>query len=285
MALGVFDSGVGGLTIHRAIAQKLPAADLIYLADQARVPYGNRSGQEIVALTRACCDRLFREGCNLVVLACNTASAVALRQLQQNWIPDIRRTLRRTVNVLGIIVPTIEAATSRPWHGPHDTAVQGSRSQQVIGVFATWATARTQVYEIEVSKRRKDLSVVMEVCLGLAAMIEAGAETGDISEVISKHVSAMTRLIGRAPDKAILGSTHYEVVSELFRRALPRTTDLIHQPSSTADALQAYIRRHPEYHLGTQGLRRFLTTGRPGMPHALMQKYWGEPLLFEAISS
>src|SRR5215472_12607247 len=102
MAIGVFDSGIGGLSVHHALVRRLPHADFVYLADQANTPYGGRPGEEIVVLTRA--------GCELVILACNTAAAVALRRLQQTWLPGYRRQLGRPVNVLGIIVPTIEAA-------------------------------------------------------------------------------------------------------------------------------------------------------------------------------
>src|ERR1700677_3443308 len=116
MSIGVFDSGIGGLTVHHALVRRLPAADFIYLADQANTPYGGRPGEEIVDLTRAGCERLFAEGANLVVLACNTAAAVALRRLQQTWLPDYRRHLGRPVNILGIIVPTIEAATGVAWN-------------------------------------------------------------------------------------------------------------------------------------------------------------------------
>jgi len=102
---------------------------------------------------------------------------------------------------------------------------------------------------------------------GLAALVEQGAEAREISRVIEEHVSALSRAIGRAPDRAILGSTHYEVVADLFRRALPGT-ELIHQPDATAEAPDTYLKRHPEYRVATQGARRFLTTGRPGIQHA-----------------
>src|SRR6516165_6988816 len=115
MAIGVFDSGIGGLTVHHALVRRLPLADFVYLADQANTPYGGRGGEEIVDLTRAGCERLFAEGCNLVILACNTAAAVALRRLQQVWLPGYREKLGRPGNVLGLIVPTIEAATGVPW--------------------------------------------------------------------------------------------------------------------------------------------------------------------------
>ena len=282
MSIGVFDSGVGGLTIHRAVTNRLPAADFIYLADQAHMPYGTRTGEDIVHLTRTGCERLFREGCDLVVLACNTASAVALRQLQQAWLPGVRQILGRPVNVLGIIVPTIEVATGRPWEPPYAPTCNASEGQKILGVFATQATARSRVYEIEVAKRRQSLSVVTESCPELAALIEQGRGTQELSHVIAQHVGAMVCRIDRPPDKVILGSTHYEVVADLFRRALPAATELIQQPRATADALEVYLARHREFRKGTESLRRFLTTGHPGTQHALIQTYWGEPLSFEA---
>ena len=115
MAIGVFDSGVGGLTVHRELTRRFPDRDFVYLADQANAPYGGRGGEEIVDLTRAGCERLFEAGANVIVLACNTASAIALRRLQQSWVPEARARHGRPVNVLGIIVPTIEAATGLPW--------------------------------------------------------------------------------------------------------------------------------------------------------------------------
>lgn len=283
MAIGVFDSGIGGLSVHRVLTDRLALADFVYLADQAHVPYGTKTGEEIVTLTRIGCERLFREGCDLVLLACNTASAVALRRLQQSWLPGVRAALARPVNVLGIIVPTIEVATGRPWDPlclPASRAA--SPGQKIVGIFATPATAQSQVYEIEITKRHQSLFVVSEPCQDLAALIEQGADTDQLSFVIQQHVSAMIGRSGRVPDKIILGSTHYEVVSHLFRQALPPSTELIQQPCATVEALEAYLVRHREFHPGTSGLRRFLTTGRAGSQHNLVESYWGKPLLFDA---
>ena len=153
MAIGVFDSGVGGLTIHRALVDRFPKADFIFLGDQANVPYGGRSGEEIVELTKAGCETLFDQGCNLVVLACNTAASIALRRLQQTWLPSYRKALGRPVNILGIIVPTIEAATGLPWE--HEPELRGEKVEQldVLGVFSTPATTSSRVYEIEIDER------------------------------------------------------------------------------------------------------------------------------------
>jgi glutamate racemase len=282
MAIGVFDSGVGGLTVHRTLVNRLPSADFVYLADQARAPYGGRAGEEIVELTKAGCLRLFEAGANLVVLACNTASAVALRRLQQGWLPQYRRETGRQVNVLGIIVPTIEAATGLPWE--HEAERRGDKIEKldVIGVFCTVATADSRVYEIEIDKRRQDLAAFSEACSGLAGMIEEGASREDLKALIQAHATALKTRVGRWPDRVILGCTHYEIVADLFREVLPEGMPIIHQPVAVADALERYFERHPDYGPGTSGARRFLTTGAPGLQSGLVETFWGSPLRFEA---
>jgi glutamate racemase len=281
MAIGVFDSGVGGLTVHKALVRALPDADFVYLADQAMTPYGGRAGEEIVGLTQAGCERLFEAGCDLVILACNTAAAVALRRLQQTWLPSYRQSVGRAVNALGIIVPTIEAATGLPW--AHEAERRGDKVEKVdvLGIFCTPATAASRVYEIEIDKRRQDVAVFAEACPDLAQMIERGAPRDDLTAAIGTHAAALARRIGRPPDRAILGCTHYEITAELFRAALPPATPLIHQPAATAEAIARYLRRHPEYDPGACGARQFLTTGRPGAQNGLVARFWGAPLSFE----
>lgn len=280
MAIGVFDSGVGGLTVHRRLVDRFPQADFIYLADQANAPYGGRPGEEIVGLTRAGCERLFEAGCDIVVLACNTASAIALRRLQQTWLPGYRKALGRPVNILGIIVPTIEAATGLPWE--HEAERRGDKVEKldILAVFSTPATARSRVYEIEIDKRRQDVAVFVEPCPELARMIEAGAGAVELATVVEGHVKQIATRIGRAPDRAILGCTHYEMVADMFRAALKPGTPLIHQPDATAAALEAYFAKHPEYRMGSAGGRTFLTTGTPGAQNTLVETFWGGPLSF-----
>jgi len=280
MAIGVFDSGVGGLTVHRRLVDRFPQADFIYLADQANAPYGGRPGEEIVDLTRAGCERLFEAGCDIVVLACNTASAIALRRLQQTWLPGYRKALGRPVNILGIIVPTIEAATGLPWE--HEAERRGDKIEKldILAVFSTLATAKSRVYEIEIDKRRQDVAVFVEPCPELVPLIEAGAGAVDLATVVETHVKQIATRIGRPPDRAILGCTHYEIVADMFRAALKPGTPLIHQPDATADALVAYFAKHPEYDPGTGGSRTFLTTGKPGSQNILVETFWGGPLSF-----
>ena len=282
MAIGVFDSGIGGLSVHRALVERMPQADFVYLADQAHCPYGGLSGEQIVDLTRRGCIRLFEAGADLVVLGCNTACAIALRTLQQSWLPVYRRTLDRPVNVVGIIVPTIEAATGLPWAHEPERGGERVEALDVVGLFATPATAGSRVYEIEIDKRRQDVAVFTEPCATLARLIEAGAPQAELAQVISDHVRALSARIGREPDRAILGCTHYEIVAQLFRAALKPGTPLIHQPPAVADALERYLARHPEYAPGEGRLRRFLTTGEPRAQNGHAETFWGEPVRFEA---
>ena len=282
MAIGVFDSGVGGLSIHRALVERFPKSDFIYLADQAHAPYGALPGERIVDLTRQGCERLFAAGADLVVLGCNTASAIALRRLQQTWLPGFRVARGRPANVLGIIVPTIEAATGLPWAQSVDYPPEKTEAVEVLGVFCTPQTAASRVYEIEIDKRRGDLAVFTEPCPNLARMIEGGSGEAALSVEIASHVLALTRRVGRAPDRWVLGCTHYELAGDLFRAALPPGAALIHQPAATADALERYLAGHGEYDPGSGGERRFLTTGTPGAQSGLVAAFWGEPVRFEA---
>jgi glutamate racemase len=283
MSIGVFDSGVGGLTVHHRLVERFPEADFIYLADQANAPYGGRPGEEIVELTKAGCVRLFDEGCDLVVLACNTAASVALRRLQQTWLPGYRRDLGRPINVLGIVVPTIEAATGLPWEHEAQWKEEKAEKLEILGVFSTPATTKSRVYEIEIDKRRQDVAVFSEPCPDLARMIEENAPREALAKTIQGHVKALTTRIGRAPNRAILGCTHYEIVADLFQAALPPGTPLIRQPDATADALERYFARHPEFRPGTTAVRRFLTTGQPGAQNSLVETFWGGPLSFEPV--
>ena len=286
MAIGVFDSGVGGLTVHRELVSRFPERDFIYLGDQRHAPYGGRGGEEIVELTRAGCETLFRAGASVVVLACNTASAIALRRLQQTWLPDFAKEMGRPLNVLGIIVPTIEAATGLPWsyEAERDGRLEGLKKEaiDITGIFCTAATAMSRVYEIEIDKRREDLAVFTEPCPGLAGLIELGAPEEELRVVVRDHVDSLRRRIGRHPDKAILGCTHYEIVADLFAEALPEGVQVISQPTAVANALERYFERHTEYDLGNSARRDFLTTGTPGPQSDLIARFWGAPLTFTA---
>jgi glutamate racemase len=197
-------------------------------------------------------------------------------------VPEASKRHGRPVNVLGIIVPTIEAATGLPWTYEAERRGDKVEAIDITGVFCTAATAISRVYEIEIDKRREDLAVFSEPCPGLAGLIELGAPEEELTVVIGDHVDALRRRIGRHPDKAILGCTHYEIVADIFARRLPPGTPLIHQPTAVADSLERYFERHPEYGLGDSGRRTFLTTGKTGPQSDMVSQFWGAPLSFEA---
>ena len=279
--IGIFDSGFGGLTILRAL-ERLPLhPDIIYFGDNCRAPYGQRTGADIVALTRANVDYLFNQGCRLVILACNTAATVALRDLQQNWLPN--RPGPHPVNILGIVVPTIEQATGMDWAEikPRKAAIDPHR----LALFATSRTVDSHVYDIEIAKRRPDIHLISEACPGLAGAIEAGATHGDLQAQVDQHVKALLGRCGtHRPAKAILGCTHYPLIADLFSSALGPDIELVDQAQAVADALARYLIRHPEYALAGQGRHLYLSTGySPDALHRI-ESYWGSALPFETIT-
>src|SRR5215469_9736596 len=172
--IGVFDSGFGGLTVHHALVEALPERDFVYLGDNRNAPYGTRPPIDVLNLTCAGLERLFQEGCTLAILACNTASVVALRWIQQQWLParqwndDVKR------NVIGVAVPTIEAATGVGWN-EDGTASEDRKQFSTIAVFATNRTVESGCYPDEIRKRAPNMTVMQQACPELAGSIEIGA--------------------------------------------------------------------------------------------------------------
>jgi len=277
--IGVFDSGFGGLTVHRALIEALPERDFVYLGDNRNAPYGARPPIEVLNLTCAGLDRLFAEGCTLAILACNTASVVALRWIQQQWLPARRHDDGVARNAIGIVIPTVEAVTGVGWH-EDATAVPEAKQPSTIAVFATSRTVATGCYPIEIRKRRPDITVVQQACPKLAGSIERGLPRRDIRELVDQYVDALLDSIGTTPDGAILGCTHYPLVSDLFAAALPSGVRIIHQPEASARALKAYLDRHPEYDAGNAGRRIFLSTGFSKEALPLIERFWGGKLPF-----
>jgi len=268
--IGVFDSGFGGLTVHRALIEALPERDFVYLGDNRNAPYGVRPPIDVLNLTCAALERLFAEGCTLAVIACNTASTVALRWIQQQWLPVRRREDHVARNVIGIVVPTIEAATG----------IRETRESGTIAVFATSRTVESDCYPIEIRKRRPDITVVQQACPELAGSIELGLPRPNLRTLVDGYVSELFEKLDTAPDCVILGCTHYPLVADLFAAALPSGVRMIHQPDATAGALPAYLARHPEYDASHAGRRRFLSTGFSSDALPLIEKFWGDKLPF-----
>jgi glutamate racemase len=280
--IGVFDSGFGGLTVHRALIEALPGRDFIYLGDNRNAPYGVRPPIDVLNLTCAALERLFAEGCTLAVLACNTASTVALRWIQQQWLPVRRRDDGIARNVIGIVVPTIEAATGIGWD-QDGTPVQPATPSGTIAVFATRRTVDSNCYPIEIRKRRPDITVVQHACPELAGSIERGLPRHDLQALVGRYVNELLAKLGTAPESVILGCTHYPLVADLFTIALPPGVRIIHQPDATARALKAYLDRHPEYAGSRAGRRKFLSTGFSAEALPLIEKFWGDKVPFEPV--
>ena len=280
--IGVFDSGFGGLTVHRALIEALPQHDFVYFGDNRHAPYGLRPPIEVLNLTCAALERLFGEGCTLVVVACNTASVVALRWIQQQWLPVRRREDGVARNVIGIAVPTIEAATGFGWE-EGGIVVEEPRPSSVIAVFATRRTVESGVYPLEIRKRCPEIAVVQQACPDLAGSIERGAPRSEHRQLVERYVREMMTDAGKAPETVILACTHYPLVADLFAAALPPHIRMIHQPEAVARALKGYIARHPEYEASNAGRQRFLSTGISAEAMPLVERFWGGKLPFVEV--
>jgi glutamate racemase len=277
--IGVFDSGFGGLTVHRALIEALPERDFAYLGDNRHAPYGIRSPIEVLNLTCAALERLFADGCTLVVIACNTASVVALRWIQQQWLPVRGRDDGVARNVIGIAVPTIEAATGLGWE-EGGKVVAETKPSRVIAVFATRRTVESGVYPLEIRKRRPEITVVQQACPDLAGSIERGAPRSELRELVERYVVELLTDLGAPPESVILACTHYPLVTDLFAATLPAGVRMINQPEATARALKDYLARHPEYDASNGGRRRFLSTGFSADAMPLIERFWGDKLPF-----
>ena len=227
--IGVFDSGYGGLTILDKVLDQLPEYDFIYLGDNARTPYGTRSFDVVYEYTREAVERLFSMGCELVILACNTASAKALRNIQQIDLPLIDESKR----VLGVIRPSVEAVGEYTKTGH-------------VGILATPGTVRSQSYPLEIIKLFPNITVVQEACPMWVPLVENNEfQTPGGSYFIEKHLKS---IFLRDPliDTLILGCTHYPILEEVIRRFLPPHVRLVTQGEIVAKSLQDYLRRHNE---------------------------------------
>lgn len=283
--IGVFDSGLGGLTVLAALTQRFPAQAFVYLGDHAHVPYGNRPSEEIIELTRAAVEALFRHGCKLVVLGCNTATAVAARRLQTGWLPNTPWKAAGH-NVVGIVAPTVEAATQTPWAVTTPQYPQKFLTDR-IAVFGTTRTIASNVYAEEIRKRCPKVTVVQQVCSELAGAIERGAPEPELERLVEAGIAGvMTQAGGEPPHRAILGCTHFPLVEHLFRRHLPPATRILSQPEIVADSLEDYLSRHAAYCGPDQERPEVVlwTTGNPDEASARARVFAGTALSFARIA-
>jgi glutamate racemase len=277
--IGVFDSGLGGLTVLRELTQRFPHADFVYLADHAHVPYGNRASGEIVELTRAAVEDLFERGAKLALLGCNTATAVALRRLQQQWLPDSK--WHGTHNVLGIVAPTVEAATQTPWAVTSPQYPQ-KYNTDTIAVFGTMRTITAGVFPEEIRKRCPKVTIVQQVCSELAGAIEDKRPAAELERLVAEGVAGlMSQTANMPPHRAILGCTHFPLVEHMFRQHLPPFTRILSQPEVVADSFEDYLARRPQYLAGNEGGRlTLLTTGNPAEVSDKARVFWPDVAAF-----
>ena len=261
--IGIFDSGFGGLTVLREITRVLPEYDFLYFGDNARAPYGNRSFEVVHAYTLDAVKWLFGQGCPLVILACNTASAKALRTIQQIDLPHFAPERR----VLGVIRPVTE------WVGTL------SRSGH-IGILATAGTVASRSYEIEILKYFPDATVSQESCPIWTSLIENGEFDNPVSDYfVRKHVDrlfAADNLI----DVVVLGCTHYPLIQEKIAACLPSGVRLVAQGEIVARRLADYLERHPEIssRCSREGRRDFYTSESPEFFDRAASFFYGSPV-------
>lgn len=245
MRIGVFDSGYGGLTILKALKRELPEYDFVYLGDNARAPYGTRSFDVVYEYTLQAVKCLMERGCDLIVLACNTASAKALRSIQQNDLPLLGDGKR----VLGVVRPTVEAID------------QYTKSRKV-GILATEGTVASRSYSIEIGKLSPDIEVYEQACPMWVPLIENNEGNNEGADYfIRKYTSELMSRCGGI-DTVVLGCTHYPIIKAKIEACLPNNVKVVEQGDIVARSLKDYLRRHSDVDAkcGKNGETEFLTT-------------------------
>lgn len=243
--IGVFDSGYGGLTILSKVRELLPQYDYLYLGDNARSPYGSRSFEVVYEFTLQAVEKLFEMGCHLVILACNTASAKALRTIQMNNLPLLDENRR----VLGVIRPTVETIGTLT-HSRH------------VGVLATAGTIKSESYPLEIKKLYPDVEVSGKACPMWVPLVENGeADAAGADYFVEKYITELIRQ-DDSIDTVILGCTHYPLLLPKIKTYMPNHIQIVSQGELVANSLKDYLHRHPEMDAKCtkQGSCRYLTT-------------------------
>lgn len=258
--IGVFDSGYGGLTVLREIARALPEYDYLYLGDNARAPYGTRSFDIVYRFTLEAVEYLFSRGCRLVVLACNTASAKALRTIQQVDLPRLAPGRR----VLGVIRPTVEAVETLTGTGH-------------IGVFGTPGTIASRSYDMEISKLYPSLTCTGLPCPMWVPLVENGEADGPGADYFVKKYVDTLMTADPMIDTVILGCTHYPLLADKIKACMPHGTRVVAQGEIVANSLADYLRRHPEIETlcSKGGLTEYVTTEDPAKFDTLASMFMG----------
>jgi glutamate racemase len=267
-SIGVFDSGYGGLTVFKSIAAQLPEYDYIYLGDNARTPYGDHSFETVYQYTLECVEWLFSKGCPLVILACNTASAKALRSIQQNILPAKYPNHR----VLGVIRPTAEV-------------IQDYTANNQVGVLGTRGTVNSQSYQLEINKLFPDIQVFQQSCPMWVPLIENNEHMGAGADFFVKEY--IEALLAKSPDIdcVLLACTHYPLLIPKIKEHVPANVKLVVQGDIVAKSLTRYLKNHPEMEvkLDRGGQRSFYTSGDPVAFNAHASIFFGEAVASEKM--
>ena len=271
--IGVFDFGSGGLTVMRAFECVLPNEQFVYLGDHGNAPYGNTVSDEIHALTQAAVDRLFRYGCSLVVIACNTAVAISLRKLQQTWLPKVYPDRK----LIGVIAPVGEAIANAP--------EVLDRRVDSVAVFATQHTVQSKAFAVEINKNRPGIAVFQQACPGLALLIEQDAPEDSVRAEIRKNVKALLNATAQTPELCILGCTHYPIVESLWRMELPDSIHLLSQSGVCAQSLVEYLESHPHLSSPRVGDNQFFTTGDVDTVSQRASLFYGARVAFAKMAA
>jgi glutamate racemase len=278
--IGVFDSGFGGLTVLNSLLSALPQYDYVFLADSARAPYGARSLDVIYEFTLESVEWLFDEGCTLVILACNTASTRALRNIQQLHLPSHRPDRR----VLGVVRPSVEALAGLP-PGAIPGRTPPSLATGLVAVLGTESTIASDSYGLELRKLAPNLELIQQACPLWAPLVEAGELDGPGTEWFLWRSLAPVLNSGRRPQRILLGCTHYPLLLPALRLLVPDEVEILAQGEIVAARLVNWLERHPEEEarLGRSGLRRFVTTDDAAWFSARGERLLGRPLAAERI--
>ncbi|SMO33675.1 glutamate racemase [Solitalea koreensis] len=268
-AIGVFDSGYGGLTVLKEFVKQLPEYDYLYLGDNARTPYGTRSFETVHQYTLECVKHLFDSGCRLVILACNTASAKALRSIQQQDLPTIDPSRR----VLGVIRPTAEIVGNFTKTGK-------------VGILGTAGTVASQSYPIEIEKFYPEINVFQEACPMWVPLVENNEfDSSGADYFVQKHID---QLMAQSADidTVVLGCTHYPLLINKIKQFLPSAVTVLSQGEIVAQGLMDYLQRHPEVETlcSKNGNRRFLTTDSTEVFDQHASIFFGEPVKSEHLA-
>lgn len=255
--IGVFDSGFGGLTILASLLETLPAYDYVFLADSARAPYGARSPEVINDFTLESVEWLFDQGCTLVVLACNTASARALRNIQKLHLP-VHRPDRR---ILGVVRPSVEALAGLP-PGAIPGKTKPSSTVGTVAVLGTESTVKSDSYGLELRKLAPGIELIQQSCPMWVPLVEAGELDGPGTEWFLRRSLQPVLERPQPPTRILLGCTHYPLLLPAIRRLVPPSIELLNQADIVSVRLADWLCRHPEHEarLTRGGSRRFVTT-------------------------